>query len=599
MTAMALAIIAMMTILGIVYLALWAGAADDLTRLLPASTRAYAASPSPWAAMTRTLAMPIWQDRAQLQSQVLRDGYLAGERTGEIAGLPLESVREIMRNMDSVELALVPTAEGDSLLVFVELRDTTQRKRVLARLAPLLETVDRRVGFRVDKIRRRPWQGLVGADIEPPRVVDMEPWIILSWGSPIGLEELLETRVEGRADALYRRDGFALRSSDSGDLRLAVDASSAWRMFATQDEPPPGGLVEYLDLLTVEARTEDASDILTLRAEITDRDLAATLTKGLRKAEHKLAAIAPADAMFVVSATGDDLSALVEVMRGLVFRLQRDFDPSAEAGSLTTNLIAAAADLPQGGGEIALVGLPAETPDAFMAPLVLVRSNVPDALADRLATSLPERFGDGFAHGEVLHQGSVLHLEVPHSEPAPAPPGPLPTPAPTLGEPSLAWRIRNGVLEIASSVATLDRFAASTLALGDTPRLAAARRGLPKQAAVMWVADRRVLARPSTPLLALLSERLRPDFNFGMTLDAIDDHLAVRSNLGLWTLATAVASGSRKEIDTFALPGLDPRCREAYDAFCTLYPNAVPCRPFALGRLSRIEAVCRALFAKK
>jgi len=603
MTAMALAIIATMATLGLVYLALWAGAADDLTRLLPASTRAYAASPSPWAAMTRTLAMPIWQDRAKLQSQVLRDGYLAGERTGEIAGLPLESVREIMRNMDSVELALVPTAEGDSLLVFVELRDATQRKRVLARLAPLLETVDRRVGFRVDKLRRRPWQGLVGADIEPPRVVDMEPWLILSWGSPVGLEELLEARVEGRADALYRRDGFALRSSDSGDLRLAVDASSAWRLFATEKEPPPGGLIEYLDLLTVEARTEDANDILSLRAEITDRDLAATLTKGLRKGEHKLAAIAPADALFVLSATGDDLSALVEVMRGLVFRLQRDFDPSAEAGALTSNLIAAAADLPAGGGEIALVGLPSESPDAFMTPLVLVRSNVPDALAERLATSLPERFGDGFAHGEVLHQGAVLHLEVPHSaDTAPPSPDPEPPTAPpeaTTPDVSLAWRVRKGVLEIAASVTTLDRFAASPLALGETPRLAAARRGLPRAAAVMWIADRRVLARPSTPLLALLSERLRPDFNFGMTLDALDDHLAVRSNLGLWTLATAVASGSRKEIDTFALPGLDPRCREAYDAFCTLYPDAVPCRPFALGRLSRIEAVCRALFDKR
>jgi len=598
MTAMALAIIVMMATLGVVYLALWAGAADDLTRLLPASTRAYAAAPSPWAAMTRTLAMPIWQDRAELQAQVLRDGYLAGERTGEIAGVPLESVREIMRGMDSVEMALVPTAEGDSLLVFVELRDTTQRKRAFARLAPLLETIDRRVGFRVDKIRRRPWQGLVGADIEPPRVVDMEPWIILSWGSPIGLEELLDARVEGRGDALYRRDGFALKSSNGGNLRLAIDASSAWRLFATAAEPPPGGLVEYLDLLTVEARAEDASDILTLRAEITDRDLARTLTTGLRKAEHKLAAIAPAEALFVISATGDDLSALVEVMRGLVFRLQRDFAPSAGTGALTTNLIAAAADLPPGGGEIALVGMPFETPEAFMSPLVLVRATTPDALAERLATSMPSRFGDGFAHGEVMHQGTLLHLEIPH------PIEPAPTAAPTPeadADPDirLAWRVRNGILEIAPTVAILDRFAASPRALGETPRLAAARRGLPREAAVMWIADRRVLTRPGAPLLALLGERLRPDFNFGMTLDAIGDHLALRSNLGLWTLATAVASGSRKEIDTFALPGLEPRCREAYDAFCTLYPNAVPCRPFALGRLTRIEAVCGALFDRR
>ncbi len=587
MTAMALAIIAMMGVLGIIYLALWASAADDLTRLLPASTRAYAAAPAPWPMMTRVLAMPIWRDPETLQSQVLRDGYLAAERSGEMAGLPLDTVRELMRGMDSFELAIVPTAEGDSLLVFVEMRDTTQRKRVLQRLAPLLETVDRRVGFRVDKVRRRPWQMLVGADVEPPRVVDMEPWFILSWGSPTGLEELLEARVEGRADALLRREGFTWDTANERGLRLAVDASSAWRLLAKADEPPPGGFFEYLDLLTIEAAA-DTFDILSVRAEITDRDLAAMLVRGLRKAPHLLPGSAPSDALFVLSATGDDLSALVEVMRGLAFRLQRDFEPSADASSAVANLIAAAADLPVGGGEIAIVGLPVQDGDAAaFAPLVLVRTLAVDDLAERLAERLPNRFGDDYAHGVVQHQGMPLHLEIAHAEEG------------TSGPPDvrLAWRIRAGVLEIAADVATLDRFASTAETLTRTPRLSAARRGLPAEAAIAFIADRRVLDRPDAPLLELLSHRLRDDFNFGFTLDAIDDHLQLHSNLGLWTLATAVASGSKAEIDTFALPGLEPRCREAYDAFCTLYPDAVPCRPFALGRLSRIQAVCAALFA--
>ncbi len=615
LTAMALAIIAMMGVLGIIYLALWAGAADDLSRLLPASTRAYAAAPAPWSMMTRVIAMPIWRDPETLQSQVLRDGYLASERSGEMAGLPLDTVRELMRGMDSFELAIVPTAEGDALLVFVEMRDATQRKRVSQRLAPLLETVDRRVGFRVDKVRRRPWQILVGADVEPPRVVDMEPWFILSWGSPTGLDDLLEARVEGRVDALSRREGFAWDAANAATLgvkgaqpptppgfRLAVDASSAWRLFAKADEPPPGGLFEYLDLLTIEAAA-DTHDILSVRAEITDRDLAAMLVRGLRKAPHELPARAPSDALFVLSATGDDLSALTEVMRGLAFRLQRDFEPSADASSAVANLIAAAADLPAGGGEIALIGLPIEDggPGAF-SPLFLVRTlgatpgmsppgvlQTVDDLAAHLAERLPRRFGDGYAHGEVLHQGMTLHLEVAHSEEG------------TTGPPDirLAWRTRAGVLEIAPDVATLDRFASTSETLARTPRLAQSRRGLPTEAAIAFIADRRLLDRPDAPLLELLSHRLRDDFNFGVTLDAIDDHLQMHSNLGLWTLATAVASGSKAEIDTFALPGLEPRCREAYDAFCTLYPDAVPCRPFALGRLSRIQAVCAELFAHR
>lgn len=584
MTAMALAIVAMMAALGVVYLTLWARAADDLTRLLPASTRAYAAAPAPWASITRTVALPVWQDRERLEAQVLRDGYLAGERAGEIAGLPVESVREILRNMDSVEVALVPTGEGDALLVFVELRDTTQRKRVLARLAPLLETVDRRVGFRIDKLRRRPWQELVGAGIEPPRVADLEPWLVFAWGAPSGLDELLEARVEGRRDALHRREGFTLDASGLGDLQLAVDAGSAWSLF-TDREPPPGGLVDYLDLLTIEARAGEIADHVMLRAEITDRDFARTLTRGLQAGDHDLLARAPADALFVVSATGSDLGALVEVVRGLAFRLQRDFEPSAD---MTSELLVAAGRLPEGGGEIAIVGLPVAG-DAI-APLVLVRAVGPagastpaDALEERLAATLPQRFGDGYAHGEVIHRGTLLHLEIPHA---------LDDDSPPL-EPVLAWRQRDGVIELASSVALLDRLAAAP-PISPT-RLAAARRGLPASSALVAIGDRRLLERSSNPLVRLVTARLKPDFAFGVALDALETHFELRANVGLWTLATAVASASRSEIDGLALAGLEPRCREAYDAFCTLYPNAVPCSPFTFGRRERLEEVCRRL----
>lgn len=577
MTAMALAIIVMMAALGVVYLTLWGRAADDLTRLLPASTRAYAAAPAPWASIIRTLALPVWQDRDRLAAQVLRDGFLAAERAGEIGGLPVESVREIVRNMDSVEVALVPTGEGDALLVFVELRDTTQRKRVLARLAPLLETVDRRVGFRIDKLRPRPWQELVGGGVEPPRVADLEPWLVFAWGAPAGLDELLEARVEGRRDALFRREGFTFDSSGLGDLQLAVDASSAWSLF-TDREPPPGGLVDYLDLLTIEARAGEIADHVMLRAEITDRDFARTLTRGLEAADHDLVLRAPGDALFVVSATGDDLTALVEVVRGLAFRLQRDFEPSAD---MTSELLVAAGRLPEGGGEIAIVGLPAAGDAVELA--VLVRSAAPEALEERLAGTLPERFGDGYAHGEVIHRGTLLHLEIPHALADGAP----------MPEPVLAWRVRGGVLELAQSVALLDRLAASTPM--SPARLASARRGLPPRSALLAIADRRIFERSSSPLARLATARLKPDFAFGVTLDALETHFELRANVGLWTLATAIASASRAEIDGLALAGLEPRCREAYDAFCTLYPDAVPCRPFTIGRRERLEEVCRRL----
>lgn len=593
MTAMAVAMVATMAVLGVVYLALWASAADDLSRLLPASTRAYAASPAPWAATTRALGLPIWRDREAMQAAVLRDGYLTNEQDGEIAGLPVESVRELVRTMDSIAAAVVPTSEGDSLLVFVELQDSTQRKRALARLAPALESVDRRVGFRIDKIRSRAWHTLTGSDIDPPRVVDLDPWIVLSWGPPGGLEELLEARVEGRRDALFRRAGFDLGRDDRGDLRLAIDARSAWRLFAGATEPRPGGLIDFLDLVTVGARVDRGRDLLTLRAEISDRELTRMLAKGLSRAEHPMVARAPSDTLFVLSATGPEIAPLVAVLRTLLFRLRRDFLPSADVDAVAANILAAASELPAMQveaafpNEICLFALPdPDDPLAAPKPVVLIHSPAIEAIALHLADSIPSHFGDGYAHGQVVHRDERLHLERRH------PSSTEPDAAPEL---RLAWRQRGGLIELAPDVATLDRFAETTRTIADTPRLAAALQGLPVESGLLWIGDRRLLSLADGRMAALLQDRLRPDFSFGATLDVDGADLVLRANVGLWTLATAVASGSRSEVDAFSLIDLDPQCRQAYEAFCTLYPRAAPCRPLSLGRRARLEEVCREL----
>lgn len=602
LTLIALGILLLGIGLGGIYLTLWSSAAKDLTRLLPASTRAYASSPAPWAAMTRTLGLPIWRDHDALEKGVLATGYLQSENAGDLSGIPVGVVREILRSVDGLEVALVPVSPrsggtdaspgGQTLLLFVDIQDATQRKRITAKLKPLLETVDRRVGIRIDTIRRHLWQRLVSVDIEPPRVVELDPWLVFAWGAPIGLDEVLDARVGGRRDALYRRPGFA--PGERTGLRLAVDAGSAWALLAERPEPPPGGLVEFLDLVTISARSGEApakDDLTTLTAEVSDRELVAALKRGLAPARHELIGLAPDDALFVLSATGDDLAALVDVLRSLAFRLQRDFYPSAEPSALITTLVAAAADLPQGGGELALVALPVPGKEGERAfePVILLRTAAPELAEATLAKTLPERLGDGFAHGEVLHRGERLHLAVPHAD---------------LGEPergesrTLAWRVRRGLLELAGSVDTLDRFARVTRTLGESGRLGeVVRRGDGRESALVIVADARVMDLTQDPLLRLLRTRLKDDLLLSATLDAVDDRLELRTNIGLWTLGTALASASRSELDALLLRGLAPRCREAFDAFCTLYPRAVPCRPLALGRRARIDQVCAALLA--
>ncbi|MFO0748682.1 MAG: hypothetical protein U1F43_23920 [Myxococcota bacterium] len=603
--AIAGSVLVLGAVLGLVYLQLWTRASEDLSRLLPATTRAWISSPPPWVGVTRALALDRWAGKDELQTALLTGGYLASGRTGEVAGLPVDLAREILRGMDAVEIAVVPTTEGPTAMIFVEIRDLALRKRVIARLQPITEAVGRHVGFRIDEIHQSPWQRFTGIDPEPPRVVIMDPWIVFSWGAEQGLEDLLDARVGGRRDAIRKRDGFVERG-DRQEVRAVVDAASLWLLAHAAAEPdatppplPAEGLVQFLGLITFIGSVDATDDRAELLAEVDDRDLAAHLRAALAPGPHDLPPLLPADTLLSLSLATPDFKELSSVLDDLGQRLARDFLPALEPGPFADRLLAGLAALPRGGGEVTLGVLPLAgadltRPDGPVDWVVLLRPRGnPAAVEAALAAALPAAFGDGYAHGEALVDDALVHAEVPHDP----------------GDAPIVWRVRNGVVELAQTRAALDRLAlaqASERTLGTADpsgrtgataagRLARARRGLPRASAIELLADASALSRIDAPILGLVERRLAGDFLLGATLTVDGDRLDATSNLGFWTLATAVAAASRDEIESFALPGLDPACRAAHFAMCRVYPDAVPCRPFSIGRRARILAACDAL----
>jgi len=588
------AFVALGVILGLVYLRLWTRASEDLARLLPDTTRAWVSSPPPWVGVIQALRLDRWVDRGAIEAGLLRTGYLASGRTGEIAGLPVDLAREMLRGMDAVEIALVPAAGGVTAMVFVELRDVALRKRVVGRLQALTETVSRHVGFRIDAIHQSPWQRFTGIDPEPPRVVVMDPWIVFAWGEAQGVEDLLDARVGGRRDAIRKREGF-LERGDRREVRAVIDAASLWLLAWAAAEPdrlpppvPDDGLVEFLGLLTFMGRIEGPDDVAEVVAEIADHELAARLRAAVAPRPHELLGLLPADTLIAASVTSDDFARLAGVATELARRLERDLAGTGELPALVAALLDALGALGAPGGEVAVALLPGAEAGAPTTWVGLLRPTTGDAatLEATLSGVVPERFGDTYAHGVALVDDVVIHAEVPLSSMDPA------------RSPPLVWRMRAGLLELGPDRATLERLAiarASERTLGRSGALALARRSLPAEPAAELVIDPTLLSGIDTPLLGLAARRLDPRFRMIVALTLDGDAVRLETNLGAWTIATAIASAPRDEIESFALPGLPPACRAAHFAMCRLYPDAVPCRPFSIGRRARILAACEAL----
>lgn len=594
--------IGLSVVLGVFYVTVFRAAADDVSRLLPDRTAAWLAGPAPWSRLELVLGQSRWRDPEALRRAF--SGGTLGEARGDVAvaGIPEALFRELVRAMDSFEVAWLPPPDGESgasVLVFVGIEDPIRRKAIVARLAEHTTVVERHVGYRIDAISENLMQRWAGSGPRPPRVVLMEPWLVFAWGAGRDVEDVLDARVGGRADAIRRRPGF--EAALDREVRGAFDVAELWGVVTTPEAPstakpmPAGGLLEALSLVSFQGDLDEQGEVLRVGASVEAPELMETLGEALATLPHELAALGPPDATMAVSATVSSVAGLVRMMLALSSHLE----PELARGLRVGGRRAAVDPLPlitraAGAAIVGAAGMLADPLEVafFTLPdrdgngpswVALFRSENPVRLEGGLATAIGGALGDDHALGEVATPGGPLFVATTPDE-----------------RPVLAWQARLGLVEVApdrETLARLETLRSSDSTFGRAHRVAAAEGGLPSDRAVtLWIPSGTLRASPE-PLLSVLGRQLADDFPWVLTMTPTRDRLVVNSNVGPWTLVGALVGATSQELDVLFLPGLPGLCRKSHEAMCAVWPRSPSCRPFELGRYPRIRHACDRLGA--
>ncbi len=601
--SIAVTILVVFSLSGLIYRQLWQATGQDLTRLLPGTVLAYATAPTPWATLRRAAALERWRSPETLAAALDTQTYLDASGDAELGGVPVDIITETVRAADEVSFAVIPTESGPAALAFVEIREPRKRKLIQSRLAPLLEPVDRHVGFRIEEVHQSPWRRFAGLPSAAPKVTTMDPWLIFAWGPPEALEELLEARVGGESDALRRRSGLEgfTASLDGDDLGAIVDPVAIWQLLegpdATASTSPH--LVDGLDVATVRSRMEGGRERLEVALRLHEAQAAERLALALSNEPYELLSLAPAEAPWVVSVATRRPLATLSALRTLIQRVAAESGAppvlTALADRLSTIELEALVRLDfeleaAFVGELALMGLPAPGRPTGEGWALLARLNRPERAERALEWLLPFILGGDKAYGKVYDDaGHAIHLVRPAGAAGP-------------GAEMLAWRARGGLLEFAPTAAHLEALHTlwrSERTYGDSEILATALAELPDELAGVALLSPELLAALGGPAVALAAERLSTDSRLALGLRAELPWLRLTSNLGAWTLGAALIAADHEALDRLTLSGLTDECRAAHHAMCLRWPRAVPCRPLALGRGARIQAACDRLEAKR
>ncbi len=609
-TTVAIGMLLVGIVTGVVYHRTWEGASTDPTRLLPASAQAYARVDRPWGALRDALALERWRDPMALELGLEAEGFLAGRMTDQIAGIPLGTVRHILDAVDSLQLAVVPTPDGVGVLAFLHVEDAWERRRVLARLTPWTEPIDRQLGYDMRALSHPgellPWS----EPAVPIRMSAIDPHVVLSFGPEAALSDLIHAKVSGRSQPIRARDGFAPPAVRApGDLWAFFDPASTYDALVRRRGTAPEDvawrralLVEGVRSMSARASMEAGREELELTARLSASGTLQSLPDLLQGESGALLGRAPADALLVADVALDDPLQSLAAWRDVTSRIRAELGDAAVAGDPANRALASGLELLQRmdpevlagfAGEAMLALLPSQ--DLASLPhathlggwLVVARVEAPRAVERALEVVLPTMLEGELAFGRLAMDDHDLHLV----RPAVAAEGARPREI-------LAWRVRGSLLEVASDRATLDaldRVAATGRTVADLGLSDEARRVGRGTANALLMLHPLALAEAGGPLAVQLTERLREDFRVFVALEGGPHLLTARTNLGPWTVGLSAAASTRAAIDRLVLGDVSPECRGAVDAFCERWPAGLACHPLDPGRAALIRAACRRL----
>lgn len=581
---------------GVVYQQVWVDSGGEVTRLVPASTPAFATIPRPFEQLTRARELERFADPAELEHIAQTAGPFADGAAGSFAGVPLSVLRRLLVSADALRIATQASPGGTSVLLFFEITSQRERRVLQGQLASLLVTTGRTMGHPIESFRGDrgpiPWAD----EGRRTRLVELDPHIVLGFGSADGLEDVIAARVTGRSQPIARREGFDVDAEQAGEpLWAAFDpawvADIARPLVDLAISDPVGfrlSVVERVRAVVLTDTFEDGEERLAVRLDTRGGALTESLRPALRGSTHTLLRSLPLVPRLAVSVSlespGAGLAAMIRILPRAAAMLvdaegpgERSFIARFTAVMATveaTNLERAF----RGEAVWALPALGMEGPEWLLAVEVADSAVAEGVIESMVAAAL----GPDWRFGTVFGEGSAWHI----AEPDDGGVGPA-------SQRRLVWRVFDGLAIFAPSVVAIE--AVAGWSRDGAPPLASlerALRPLPPRPTVVVVGDVATLNAAGPKGIELVTSKLRPDFLAAASADLAPDALRLVTNIGAFTALGAFAATERAALDTLVGAELPPECAAAMQMLCRSRPLAFLCEPFATGRRARLADAC-------
>jgi hypothetical protein len=581
---------------GVVYQQVWVDSGGEVTRLVPASTPAFATIPRPFEQLARARELERFADPAVMEHIAQTAGPFADGGGGSFAGVPLSVLRRLLISADALRIVTQASPGGTSVLLFFEITSQRERRVLQGQLAPLLVTTGRTMGHPIESFRGDrgpiPWTD----ESRRTRLVELEPHLVLGFGTVDGVEDLIAARVTGRSQPIAKREGFDASAEQAGDpLWAALDP--AWiadiaRPLVDRAIGDPVGfrlsVVERVRAVVMTDTFEGGEEQLALRLDTREGALTESLRPALRGSTHTLLRGLPVTPRVAVSVSlespGAGLAAITRILpRAAAMLVDAEAPGERSMVARYTAVMAAVegASLERAFRGEAVWVLPAPELDG---PEWLLAVEVADsALAEGVIESMvAAALGPDWRFGTVFGEGSAWHIAEPDDGDEGA-----------VSARRLVWRVFDGLAIFAPSVVAIE--AVSGWSRDGAPPLAAlerALRPLPPRPTVIVLGDVTALNAVGPKGIEFVTSKLRSDFLAAASLDLRPDELRLVSNIGAFTAIGAFVATERAALDTFVGAELPSECASAMQWLCRSRPLAFLCEPFAASRRARLADAC-------
>jgi hypothetical protein len=577
---------------GLAYNHFWEEASNDATRLIPASSSLYVRAWKPLESLNKALQMDRWVTTEPRESYMLPSGTLIQVRNHDIAGVPLPVWVRTILGARRIQLAVVPDrGRPVDIVAFIE---PPHPARALEQFGAHMFPVDRRLGYDIREPNRRvgfvPWS----APILPLRMVALDPYILLTYGSNRALDTILAAKVGSVSEPLRTKKGFKdvdLSRLPMGGLRGFVESEHVFNLLVGKGGDDDINLwrriwTQEIDVFEVSAEVGDLDDVLHVRVALPRLNLRPVTKAQNPVRTHRLLSRLPIDTQWAISLSFGSIDEPLTLVQRFHRSLEKTYKLPRTLESLGKTLSHFRSTFWNGASPELREALTGECIIARLSKdqgwIAIIGHEHPEAAEEFTALTLKKTLKSGFSLGVLGEGAERIHVL-------------RPAMAGIDRSKDIFWQVQEDTVVVSSKRTSLNtlktaRITETSLGHGDT--LQEATRSLHSNALATLLVNPNSALLKQNPWLYLVSKNLRPTFRMAATLQLHDSAIVVKANTGVWTLLSSLFLSDRQSLAKLAQPLKGRDCQTATMELCAYVPNARVCRPFEPRRQTLLQQAC-------